>query len=99
MSYPPIPPSNPYAGGGYPAVPQTNKKALWSMITGILGLACCGPVGIVAIVLSTQGKSEIEMSGGQQTGLGLAKAGLILGILSCVFMVIGLVYLLGTQSL
>ncbi len=58
------------------------------MITGIVGLCCCGLIGIVAIVLSLQAKKEIEQSGGQQTGAGLAQAGLILGIIALVLTVV-----------
>ena len=67
--------------GGY-AVPGSNKKAMWSMILGILSLFCCGVVtGIAAIVLSQQAKQEIRASGGVQTGEGQAQAGLVLGII------------------
>ena len=58
---------------------------MWSMITGIISLFCCGVVlGPVAIVLSNQAKSEIAYSRGMQTGEGMAKAGLILGIVGIV---------------
>jgi len=58
---------------------------MWSMITGIISLFCCGVVlGPVAIVLSNQAKSEIADSRGMQTGEGMAKAGLILGIVGIV---------------
>jgi hypothetical protein len=76
-------------GGGAAAVPQQNQKALWSMITGIASLLCCGIVlGIVAIVLSMQSKKEIEASGGTQSGAGMAQAGMILGIIGVVLSVI-----------
>ena len=55
------------------------------MITGIISLFCCGVVlGPVAIVLSNQAKNEIAYSRGMQTGEGMAKAGLILGIVGIV---------------
>ena len=81
----PPPPGYGYpAGGGY-AVPAGNKKALWSMILGILSLFCCGVVtGVVAIVLSQQAKREIAASGGMQRGAGQAQAGFILGIIGIV---------------
>lgn len=64
---------------------ESNKKALWSMITGIISLFCCGVVlGPVAIVLSNQAKAEIASTGGMQPGAGQAKAGLILGIIGIV---------------
>jgi Domain of unknown function (DUF4190) len=69
----------PYGG----AAVGNNKKALWSMIVGIISLFCCGIVtGIVAIVLSRQAKSEIAQTG--QGGGGMATAGLVLGIVGIV---------------
>lgn len=83
-SYPPPPPG----GGGY-AQPQSNKKALWSMILGILGLVCCGVfAGVPALILGNMAKKEIAASGGAQTGGGMAKAGFILGIISIAVTVI-----------
>jgi hypothetical protein len=59
MSYPPPPPppdpSGGYGYGGY-AAPRTNQKAIWSLVTGILGLVCCAPAGIVALVLGNGAK-------------------------------------------
>mgnify|MGYP003431405057 FL=1 len=61
------------------------------MILGILGLLCCGLAGIPALILGNQAKQEIASSGGTQTGDGMAKAGVILGIIALVLMVIGAV--------
>jgi hypothetical protein len=89
MSYdapPPPPPGGPYGQQQpYGAVPQgNNQKALWSMITGILGLVCCGIIaGIPAIILSRQAQAEIAQTGAP--GSGMAKAGFILGIIACVW--------------
>ena len=70
-------------------MPQQNQKALWSMIAGILSLLCCGVIaGAVAIILSMQAKKEIEASGGQQTGAGMAQAGLIMGIIGVILTVV-----------
>jgi hypothetical protein len=74
-------------GGGY-AAPQTSKKAIWALVTGILGF-CCGPAAIVAIVLGVIGKKDIRESNGRLTGGGMAQAGLILGIIA---LVLSLVY-------
>ena len=102
---PPLPPAGsvppppagglPPAPGGYgaPAAPEQNKKALWSMILGIVGLVCCGIfAGIPALVLSSQAKKEIAASGGQQTGGGMATAGLVLGILSLASTLFSIIY-------
>ncbi len=89
-SYPPPPPGGMPAPGGYGGVPQQNKKALWSMILGIVGIVCCGFfTGIPALILGNQAKQEIAASGGTQTGEGMATAGVILGIVAIAFGVLG----------
>lgn len=100
MSYtpPPPPPGQPGPGGyGYQAVPQTNQKALWSMIVGLVSLVFCGIVlGIVAIVLGSSARKEIAASGGMQTGEGMAKAGVILGAIGIVVTIGVVVFVLTT---
>ncbi|HNM98255.1 MAG TPA: DUF4190 domain-containing protein, partial [Marmoricola sp.] len=76
---------------GAPAPAASNQKALWAMISGIVGLLCCGPLGIVALILGNQAKKEIAATGGVQGGLGMAKAGVILGIIALVLWAILLV--------
>lgn len=99
MSYTPPPPPPPGPGGyGYP-VPQTNQKALWSMIVGIVSLVFCGIVlGIVAIVLGSTARKEIAASGGMQTGEGMAKAGVILGWVGIALTVVVLIAIAGINS-
>lgn len=95
MSYnePPPPPPPGYGAapqppyGGQPA--GTNKKAIWSLVTGILSLLCCSPLGIVAIILGNGAKKEIAASG--QSGRGMAQAGFVLGIIGLVFLVISII--------
>ena len=82
-------PPPPGYGGGYSA-PQTNQKAVWALVTGVLGLLCCGLVGIAGIVLGSAAKREIDASGGYQTGRGMAQAGFVLGILGLVWTVVAL---------
>lgn len=94
--YPPSSGGYGYGGPGGYAQPVTNKKALWSMILGILSLVCCvasfGFIpGIPAIILSRMGGKEIAASGGTQTGSGMATAGLILGVLGTVVSILFLV--------
>ncbi len=94
MSYnePPAPPpygSPPPAYGG--GTPQgSNKKAIWSLVLGVLGLLCCGIfTGVPAIFLARSAKSEIARTG--QGGAGLATAGLVLGIIAVVWGLIAIV--------
>ncbi len=103
----PPPPPPPPAGQPEPApawgqqVPPPapaqgdNQKAMWAMILGIISLVCCGLLtGIPAIILSTQAKREIALSGGLQSGAGMATAGLVLGIIGTAFSVLFLLFLM-----
>ena len=97
------PPPPPPPGGGYgqpaygaPAPAGNNKKATWALVTGILSLLCCGPLGIVAIILGRNAEQEIRVSG--QAGAGMAKAGWILGIVALALLVLQII-LFATGSL
>ena len=96
--YPPPPPGGGYdAPGGYGAPQGNNTKALWSMITGILGVICCGPLAIVALVLANISRKEIAQTG--QGGSGMATAGWWLGIIGIVLWVISfLLYATGVLT-
>jgi hypothetical protein len=64
------PPSTPYTGSGAPAQ-RTNTLAIVALILGIvipIGGIICGPIAL----------SQIKRTG--ESGSGLAKAGLIIGI-------------------
>lgn len=91
---PPIPPSEPPPGytsyGG--ATPESSKKALWALISGILGIVVCGPLAIVAIVLGRQAQAEIDGSLGRIGGRGQATAGFVLGIVGLVVWIVLIVY-------
>jgi type IV pilus assembly protein PilA len=64
------------------APPETSGKAIASLICGILFLI--PPFAIVAIVLGHLSLSQIRKSGGRLQGDGLAIAGLVLGYLGAV---------------
>jgi prepilin-type processing-associated H-X9-DG protein len=72
------------APGAVLGPPQTSGKALASLILGISSFFCSIVTGIPAVVLGILGLREIDRSGGQRTGKGLAMTGLILGAISCV---------------
>jgi hypothetical protein len=86
----PPPPPDPSYGYGYGA-PRTSQKAVWALVTGLIGLLCCSPAGIVALILGNSAKKEIAASGGAETGAGMAQAGVILGIIAIVLMVLGII--------
>lgn len=86
---PPVYGSGQPAYGGQPAA-GTSKKAIWSLVVGILSLLCCSVItGPIAIVLSRSAKSDIATTG--QEGSGLATAGLVLGIIGLVLGVIQII--------
>ena len=79
-----------YAPGYGPAQPPTNGKAQGAMWTGIGSLVltfCCvvpGLAGAVAVVLGIRARNEVRQSGGQQSGDGMALAGIITGAVAIV---------------
>ena len=81
----PAPP--PSATGPYePAV--TNGTAEASLVLGILGLTFVPLVAsVVGLVLGYVAKGQIDRSSGQQTGRGLAVAGIVLGWIGIAFAV------------
>jgi hypothetical protein len=107
MSQPPVAPD--YHGPPPGAKPQT--MALASLITGILSLVfICGGcalaplgflsplLGVAAIVTGVMARQRIAR--GEETGNGLALAGLICGIIAVVLFVIGLILIaLGAGAL
>lgn len=86
MSYdaPPPPPS--YGGSPYggPPAPRSSNKPVWALVSGILGILCCGLLGIPAIIMGRQAQAE----GGPN---GMAKAGEILGYVALALMVVGII--------
>jgi hypothetical protein len=84
---------------------RTNGKAVAALWTGIgllvLSLCGVGVFGIVPIVLGVKARGEIRASGGQQTGDGMALAGVITGALAFVVslaLIVGVVLLFASNS-
>ena len=59
-------------------------KATASLVLGIVGLLCCAPCGIVAIILATQAKNAGNTSG-------KVTAGLVLGIIAVVLWIVAII--------
>lgn len=104
MSYdnpPPPPPPPGYGavppayGGGAPG--KTNTKAIWSLVTGILGVLCCIAFAVAALVLSYLAKDEIKSR--NEGGAGLATAGMVLGIIGLILGVINIALFASGNSL
>ena len=90
--YPPAPPPPgvpPQYGMSAPGPLPGSGKATTSLVTGIIGILCCGLLGIVALVTGKQATAEAAAAGFPQPGN--AKAGIILGWIAIALMVLGLV--------
>ena len=100
MSYD-APPPPPPGGWGYGAPPppygmppQDHPKAQTAMILGILGLVCCSVLAIPAYVIGNNAVREIDASGGQIGGRGMANAGKIMGIIGMVLLALSVLYVI-----
>ena len=88
---------NPYAPGPHPyASPpgtgsRTNSNALVSLIIGVVSLAVCQPLGLLAFFLGRTARREIAASQGHQDGDGLAVAGQVIGLVSVGIFVLSIV--------
>jgi hypothetical protein len=75
----------PMTGGG------PSSRATTALVLGILGLVCCGLLGIPAAIIGKQEMASIDQGLAPVEGRGLAQAGFILGIVSLVLWALGIV--------
>jgi hypothetical protein len=99
---PPPAPAPPYYApqptyaSGAPAALPTSTTAIVSLIFGILSYVMLPVLGpIVAIVAGHMAKNEIRRSNGQLGGSGMATAGLVLGYLQVVLLLLGVCAFIG----
>ncbi len=72
-----------------PATTTTSRSALWSTITGAVGIFLLGwLLGPIAIWLGVRGRSEAKRMP-TVTGSGLAVTGIVLGVLALLIWVAG----------
>ncbi|HMO12609.1 MAG TPA: hypothetical protein PKD64_11075 [Pirellulaceae bacterium] len=92
---------NPFAENPYSA-PQATARAFsqlqphnggFVLTMGILGIACCGLFGIVAIVMGNRDLRAMKMGQMDASGHGLTMAGYVLGIIASILLCGG--FLLG----
>jgi len=82
MSPPPPPPIDAKASG----------RATTSLILGILGFVCCQLCAPFAWYMGNQEVKAIKAGTSPAAGQGLATAGMILGIIGTVLLILGLVW-------
>ena len=64
---------------------KTCGTATSSMVIGILAFATCGLLGPIAIWLYVNAKNEMTVGGFSRASHAMARAGLVLGIVSMIF--------------
>lgn len=68
---------------------ETSALAIWSLVLGILSIGCCcAPGAIPAIICGHLARSRIRQAPDNLTGDGMALAGLIMGYVTMVIMII-----------
>lgn len=77
-----------------PGQPQSaSTQAITSLILGILGIVCCGLLAPVAWFLGSQELKAIQQGASPVAGEGLARAGMILGIIGSILLVLSACWL------
>lgn len=80
-----LPPTSPA-----PAAPETSGKAVASLVCSIIGFFTCPIVlHVVGIVMGNLALKDIRAAPGRLTGTGMAKTGIILGIVGLALFIIG----------
>jgi len=78
-----------------------SRKAVASAILGVAGLPFC-PVAPIAVYLGWKALSDVKASRGDLEGVGLALAGVVLGMIGTAFLafvtLIALLYLYGWMT-
>ena len=81
-STPPTAPAGPAAG-------MTNGFAIASLVLGIVGLTGFPFIpSVLALIFGYKGKRQIDLSGGAEQGRGLAIAGIVLGWIGTVVLLL-----------
>jgi len=66
-----------------------SSRAIWSLVLGILGLILCGILAPFAWWLGAAELRDIKAGLAPSSGQGLATAGMVLGIIGTVFLMLG----------
>ena len=82
--------------GGPPPPPGGGEvgsdNATLALILGIIGVVCCAPAGVAAFIMGNNAKKEAERTGRPLNST--MKGARILGIIACVFLAIGILFLI-----
>jgi hypothetical protein len=90
------PPAGPPYGGPVYLQPHRGGTIL---TFGILGLLCCGLLGIAAWVMGNSDLAAMREGRMDRSGEGITRAGQILGIITCVLMGLGILFYVAVIAL
>ena len=76
-----------------PTAPASNRPVI-SLVLGIVGIVCCAICGPIAWYVGKQELAAIAAGQSPAAGEGMAKAGMILGIVGTVLLVFGILWFL-----
>lgn len=69
------------------------NRATTSLVLGIVSIVCCALVGPVAWYMGQQELNNIKSGAGAQSDKGLATAGMVLGIIGTVLLILSLLWI------
>lgn len=75
-----------------PTAEKASSQAVTSLVLGVLGLACCQILAPVAWYLGNQELKSIREGRSSAAGKGVATAGMVLGLIGTLFVLLGLVW-------
>jgi hypothetical protein len=89
-----IPPSSEAEPAAHVYPEKASSMAVAAFVLGLLGTCCCCSVfgGIPALVLGFIEKKKVERGESSQRSFGFAMAGIVLGAISCLQLILILLY-------
>ena len=93
MSGPVTPPPPTAPPPAPPAAPSSNRPVI-ALVLGIIGIVCCAICGPIAWYVGKQELDAIAAGQSPAAGEGMAKSGMILGIVGTVLLVFGILWVL-----
>jgi Domain of unknown function (DUF4190) len=79
------------AAPAYGTIAPDHPRSTVALILGIIGIVACSIVAPFALVIGRGAVKEIDASGGQLGGRGMAQAGFILGVIGTVILALSLI--------
>ncbi|MCX7920139.1 MAG: DUF4190 domain-containing protein [bacterium] len=70
---------------------KASSEATTALVLGILSIACCTPLGIAAWIIGSGELKRIQAGLSSPAGKGFALAGMIMGIIGTIFLIISVI--------